>query len=74
MKRMKVFDCQDMPEDLRTEFFEDEREGHGRGNDVFISWYINYSTDPSPAQIAINKWLIENGAKDDEEVLIRHWW
>lgn len=65
----KVFDCQAMPEDLRSLFFEHERKGLGRGNDVYIDWYINDSTDK-----LIDAWLLAQGAEPDEHVLIRHWW
>ena len=68
MKLMKVFDCQDMPEDLQKSFF-DYCLDIGVGNDSYIDWNVNEEF-PAP----INKWLVRNDAVFGETVLIKHWW
>lgn len=81
MKLMKVFDCQDMPDDLRHQFFEKERGGLGRGNRCYISWYIAANRDPTLTEQAVDEWLVSQGASgppnedsEGEHVLIKHWW
>jgi hypothetical protein len=78
-KIMKVFDCQDMPENIRQMFFELCESG----NDCYVDWTINGTTDEyiTDEEKAIDAWLISNGAngapsEDDsgEDILIRHWW
>ncbi len=77
-KTKKVFDCQDMPEDLKRKFFE--LDDHNRGNDCYIDWWIASDMDADENTKAIDQWLIDNGAdpgtkdKCGEEVLIKHWW
>lgn len=73
-KTLKVFDCQDMPKALRQDFMENEREGLARGNDCYIDWRIYDKVDPHKTAAKVDKWLIAHGAKENEEVLIRHWW
>lgn len=79
-RMMKVFDCQDMPEDLRKEFFA---LWDDRGNDTFVKWGIAESIYESDDDInkRIDDWLVENGADaapgDDDSgecVLISYWW
>lgn len=79
-KTMKVFDCQDMPDDVRRAFFDHYRDW-GPGNDSYVNWTIKTDTDPSKEEIMIDTWLIANGANDapseedeGETVLISHWW
>jgi len=68
----KVFDCQDMPEELRRKFFD---MWDNKGNDSFVEWTIGDSfyeaDDPS---LLIEDWLLANGAADGEEVVIKYWW
>lgn len=61
-KRLKVFDCQDMPAEVKREFFAATYVG----NDCYVSWAWHVDS--------VNAWLIENGAKENEELLINHWW
>ena len=79
---MKVFDCQAMPQDVRTAFFECERD-KGAGNDCYVTWYYlndtlegeGFTNDFVYRAALINNWLLENGAVvEDDEVLIKHWW
>jgi hypothetical protein len=85
-KMMKVFDCQDMPEDLRHNFFKFFDDGQA-GNSCYVDWYIQSERYEDPLgdwdkrKIAIDSWLIENGAKpaksdnhEGEHVLVRYWW
>jgi len=65
MKTMKVFDCQDMPADVRKEFFDNSEANQ---NDCYVSF------DTEERECSVTKWLMENGAEKDEEVLINHWW
>jgi hypothetical protein len=64
-KLMKVFDCQDMPDDVRKDFFD----ACELCNDVCTQWFIGYCSE------SVNRWLLENGAtEEDEKVIIKHWW
>lgn len=83
-KIMKVFDCQDMPEDIRRVFFD----AHEERNDSYVLWTLETAgindTDTDKDYDAdhklIDQWLIDNGAKpgepgrSGETVLINHWW
>jgi len=71
-KLQKVFDCQDMPEDIRKEFFN---LWDNYGNDCYLSYIIGELNSPnSSLSLNIDKWLIDNGATNGEEVIINHWW
>lgn len=74
MKLMQVFDCTDMPRDVKKAFFE---RNEGKGNDTYVTWSINdrgYG-DEEDAQIAlVDKWLLTQHLMIDSEVLISHWW
>lgn len=79
---LKVFDCQDMPDDVRNAFFACSCAG----NDVYVNWGIAANIldpdDEYDMQIKkVDDWLISNGAEGPidgrpygEEVLIKHWW
>ncbi len=80
-KIMKVFDCQDMPENIRKVFFDVSDVG----NDCYVRYCIGESLwedddDWGIKYTLIDNWLIENGAgcssegKSGEEVIIKHWW
>lgn len=78
-KVMKVFDCQDMPENLREKFFEFYSD-YGKSNDSCVTWEIGSNSEPEETEKLIDMWLVLNGAdratEDNcgEEVLIRYWW
>ena len=57
---MKVFDCIDMPEKLRREFYD---TWDNKGNDSSVEWTIADSIDPDPITQRIDDWLIQNGAE-----------
>ena len=63
-KRVKLFDCQDMPQDVRTKFF---LSFNGGSNDICVKYFVDKESD-------VGKWLIANGAKNEEAVIIQHWW
>ena len=68
-KMLKVFDCQSMPDDVQKDFFD----SYEKGNDVYVLFYNEF--DPDIQDQLFVKWLYENGmTKEDEEVLINHWW
>lgn len=80
---MKVFDCYDMPKELRREFFDRSEAG----NDCYVSYFLEadcttMSCDKEECSDNcefikynnIQKWLLENGAIPDEHVLIKHSW
>jgi hypothetical protein len=80
-KMQKVFDCQDMPEDVREAFFFFFKNDGGFGNDCCVEWFIHDTTDPDEETKMVDAWLIEHGAegaKDDhsagDKVIIKHWW
>lgn len=87
---LKVFDCQDMPEDVKRAFFDMKEMA---GNDCYVSWWIHDERYPPEEEMdsyyrehkrkkdLIDGWLIANGAdpapsEDDsgERVLVKHWW
>ena len=64
-KLLKVFDCQQMPEDIKYQFFDATSDYL---NDVYLEWYWE---EMNPE---VDKWLLENGANPNEQVLIKRWW
>lgn len=75
-KQMKVFECQDMPEDVRKYFLEHTEQG----NDCYVSWYAEadevYDDQEDPKEVwnPVSLWLKDNGALWGEQVLIEHSW
>jgi hypothetical protein len=83
MKYMQVFDCQDMPADVKENFYRQTEE---YGNDCYIRVYLKdfknmsgieykeeYGYDGTDGGALYLKWLVENGATDDV-VLVNLWW
>ena len=70
-KLMKVFDCQDMPDNLKKIFMS---FWDNVGNDCAKEWYMHDSDPPEPESDKIDTWLMENGAEFGEHVMIKHWW
>lgn len=71
---MKVYDCQDMPEDVRNAFFASC--DHDHGNDCLVTWNV-FSLDVEEYgdnHFEVSNWLLANGADDNEDVVIKHWW
>lgn len=67
-KLMKVFDCQDMPDNVRKLLYD----MYDNGNDTYVSHIMGESDEK---YMLVDKWLIENGAEPkSEEVLISYWW
>lgn len=81
-KTKKVFDCQNMPGDTRTLFFEQSEMSNGCyvSHEVFSKTYMDEADDGTETEVecaeysAIDAWLLENGATPGEYVLINHWW
>lgn len=83
---MKVFNCQDMPEDTKEAFFDVERFNDTRTNDSYVCWPLGELAygwkDAKTTEekqhckniLLVDAWLLEHGAKDGEDVLVRHWW
>lgn len=73
---MKVFDCQDMPDNVREVFFEHCSSGNSVSNDCYVDWYSDtfYDEEYCEKIHVVTSWLISQGATKDEHVLIRHWW
>lgn len=77
-KTQKVFDCQEMPDDVREVFFS----GKYQGNDCYVSHEVfqeHYLDDNDQVQVSeefsiVDNWLLDNGAFPGEYVLISHWW
>jgi hypothetical protein len=75
----KVFDCQNMPNDVRTKFFVEMCEC---SNDCYVSWWPQTATfvdddgttQPNEDHTIVDAWLLDNGAEPDECVLVQHWW
>lgn len=87
MKTMKVFDCQEMPYDIRKTFFEWVNSDNGHGNDCLVNWNTQTWTEEAETvgdcgmneELAkkfhiVNNWLLKNGMNPKEDVIIRHWW
>ncbi len=73
MKVMKVFDCQDMPKELRDHFYS---LWDDKGNDTYVQWGVQDTIyDEGDPSILIDEWLIANGALPKpayEQVLIKY--
>lgn len=79
-KRTKVFDCYDMPKDVKSAFFDCTDDA---GNHCYVSWYIGSIEEEDPEDYEkkvleqyrkVDKWLIEQGAKNKEKVIVEHSW
>lgn len=81
---MKVFDCQEgMPENIKRVFFELYND---TGNDCYVErevmpeTYLDEADDGTETEVPcgehtiLDVWLLENGARVGEYVLISHWW
>ena len=64
MKTVKVCDSYEMPPDVRDKFFEMHE---GNGNDCYVTHFWGDCK-------IVDKWLISEGAKKGEELLISHSW
>jgi len=115
-KKMKVFDCRDMPDDVRKTFFKKCGSPSFNGsNDCCVEHYcyheykcisgnnpsyqfLNIKNEPVPyakyngneilaeeisdgdrliierGDDIVSDWLLDNGAKMWEQVIIKHWW
>lgn len=87
MKKLKTFDCSDMPNNIREAFFKWFSSGDGANNGVYVNWYTQMWTEEAKAAgdwgmsveqakefHKINNWLLKQGMKKNEDVLIRHAW
>ncbi len=81
-KAAKLFDCNDMPDDIQKKFYQFCRD-FDLSNDCAIVWEMRFGTDergvlPEDGQdiYDIDQWLIANGAPngDTHEIVIKHWW
>ena len=84
---MKVFDCQDFPEDVKSAFFVINSWGNPRGNDIYVDYrqgdYLNYQRDRQNYYITdedincskvVYEYLKTQSLEDTEEAIIKHWW
>lgn len=74
---MKVFDCQDMPDNVRKVFFEE----NCYSNDCAIvydvepvSYVDDLGEESNVYHTVVDTWLIANGATENETIVIKHWW
>ena len=76
MKLMKVFDCQDMPDQVWESFFD--IFCNNAGNDCYVDYTVGVPTCEADTlscrETALTDWLVSQGATPLEHVLIRHWW
>jgi hypothetical protein len=88
MKKMQVFDCQNMPEELCNKFIK----FNDSPNDSYVSWYPNeviteyenykvhnlYQDERwrelNEIILEVNSWLKEQYEELDNKVLIKNWW
>lgn len=77
MELMQVYDCYEMPFDVREAFFE---SASGYSNDCYISWWIEpEEADDEDGLVnavyhPVTKWLMDQGAVFGSRVLISHSW
>lgn len=67
---IKVFDCQEMPNDIKKLFFESINSSYT--NNCYIHWYVKYLEEDNFT--LIDQWFIEHGASEGEKIIIKHWW
>lgn len=67
---MKQFDCQNMPDNVREVFFDITDWAN---NDTWVDFYVEIQEDDDDNNTVV-KWLIDEGAKENSKVLIKHWW
>jgi hypothetical protein len=65
-KLLKVFDCQDMPDNIRRQFFDET--DHAHGNDVYIDFVLEDEDN------SVVKWFRKHGADTEDEVVVKRWW
>jgi hypothetical protein len=58
-----TYDCQDMPDEVREDFFQ----SHDAGNDCHVTEYVESGS-------IVGDFLIEEGFSDGDEVIVKHWW
>lgn len=72
----KVFDCQDMPDDVRNAFFATSEQG----NDCYVNVGVTdgdmmEAEDFDTERSLVINWLWANGASpEDDSVIVQHWW
>lgn len=73
-KLCKVFDCQNMPDDIK-QYFMDLCSENCRSNDSYVDWYFEEDDELLPEYQQVQAWLLSNGAEfKDESVIIKYWW
>ena len=73
-KMRKIFDCTQMPENIHDKFFYEMASWQPNlSNDCYVEYWVCNDSESDDFSI-VSKWLVENGADDNEEVLIKYWW
>lgn len=71
----KLYDCQQMPEEIKQEFFLMTED---YSPNVYVGWDVLPAStgdrDIDTATHRVNRWLRQHGANEGEAVLIKHWW
>lgn len=65
---MKVFDCQDMPDEICSSFLE----SWDKCNDCALAIDMRFAG--SDGYLDWEQWLLDNGVKEDETVIVKYWW
>lgn len=75
MKLVKVFDCQDMPDQAYEAFFDLFMDNNA-GNDCYVDYWVEQPEEgvEDNKVTSVNDWLLANGANLKEHVIIKHWW
>lgn len=63
----KVFDPDDMPNEVRKHFFDHSE----KGNDCYVSHWVY---DEGEGTSILDQWLLQNGCENGEVVIIEHSW
>ncbi len=60
----QTFDCQQMPEDVKSLFFDSYRQP----NNTSVTLYV------AEERPLIKRWLLENGASEEDDVTVLYHW
>jgi hypothetical protein len=62
-KLVKIFDCEDMPPNVKEEFLDSSSK------EIYCSYYVDDDKND-----IVSIWLLDNGASLNERVMIKRWW
>ena len=72
----KIIDITDLPADIK-EFTYDHFNEYISGNNSYITHYVSfefYQDEPNEDYTIFDKYLIEQGCVEGENIIILYWW